>query len=103
MDGSCLRPRSSGRRRHHHHAHSRPGVRDTALTKLFHQAGADESVRIACLTEVARRARAYDAYLHDLATTSRADTDIVALCIAGVRNRVTKSTERLPLHGADRG
>lgn len=75
---------------------------NTALTNLFHKAGVAQSVHVACFTEVARRARTYDAYLHDLATTSRADTDVVALCIAGARNRVTKLTERLPLLGAER-
>lgn len=71
------------------------------LTELFVKAGSDDSVHVACLTEVARQARSYETYLDDLAVTTDADDDIVALCIAGPRNRVTRLTKRLPLLGED--
>ena len=71
------------------------------LTDLFDRAGADDRVLVAALTEVARRARTYESYLSDLAQTSDAQNDLVALCIAGPRNRVTKLTKHLRLLGAD--
>lgn len=71
------------------------------LTELFRKANGDDTVQVACLTEVARKARSYETYLDDLAVTTDADEDIVALCIAGPRNRVTKLTKRLTLLGED--
>lgn len=74
-----------------------------ALRELFGKAEVDQSLQVACLTEVARRARTYDDYLDDLATTQDAGADLVAVCVAGPRNRVTKLTKRLSLLGADVG
>ncbi|GAA3551862.1 hypothetical protein GCM10022222_39320 [Amycolatopsis ultiminotia] len=70
------------------------------LRTLFQKASAQEDNRVLALTEVARRARTYDAYLADLARATDTDTDIVALVIAGRRNQVTKLTKRLPLLGS---
>lgn len=72
-----------------------------SLTGLFRKANGDDTVHVACLTEVARKARSYETYLDDLAVTTGADEDIVALCIAGPRNRVTKLTKRLALLGEE--
>jgi hypothetical protein len=69
------------------------------LTELFRKTNGDNTVQVACLTEAARKARSYESYLDDLAATTGADEDIVALCIAGPRNRVTKLTKRLALLG----
>ncbi|GMA23568.1 hypothetical protein GCM10025864_13270 [Luteimicrobium album] len=70
------------------------------LRVLFRQAAAQEGTTVLALTEVARQARTYDAYLSDLAQAREADADIVALVVAGRRNQVTKITKRLPLLGA---
>lgn len=70
------------------------------LTVLHRLAHARDEVAVVCLTETARRARAYDAYLGDLAATPNADAEIIALIAAGTRNQVTKLTKRLPLLGA---
>jgi hypothetical protein len=69
------------------------------LADLFHKANGDPTLQVACLTEVARRARSYRSYLEDLAVVTEADADIVAICVAGPRSRVTKLTKRLPLLG----
>jgi hypothetical protein len=75
-------------------------VADAAgLTELLHKANSDNTVEVSCLTEVARQARSYESYLKDLAAADDADADIVALCLAGPRNSVTKLTKRLPLLG----
>ena len=71
------------------------------MQDLFSRASADATVTVACLTEVARKARTYEAYLDDLAATEDADADIVATIIAGPRNRVTRLTKRLPLLRVD--
>jgi hypothetical protein len=73
------------------------------LTVLHRLAQAREGVAVLCLTEAARRARTYDAYLGDLAATPDADAEILALIAAGTRNQVTKLTKRLPLLGAAHG
>lgn len=52
---------------------------------------------VLCLTETARRARTYEAYLADLAATTESDADLVGTIVAGPRNQVTKLTKRLPL------
>jgi hypothetical protein len=70
------------------------------LATLFRQAAAQDETTVQALTEVARQARTYEAYLSDLARTPAADSDIVALVVAGRRNQVTKITKRLPLLGA---
>jgi hypothetical protein len=70
------------------------------LTALHRLAQARDQVAVLCLTETARRARTYDAYLGDLAATPDADADIIGLVAAGARNQVTKLTKRLPLLGA---
>jgi len=70
------------------------------LETLFRQASAQDETTVLALTEVARQARTYEAYLSDLARTPAADSDIVALVVAGRRNHVTKLTKRLPLLGA---
>jgi hypothetical protein len=67
------------------------------LRALFAELVADEQLRVACLTDTARRARSYEDYLVDLAATPDADADITALVVAGPRNRVTKRTKRLGL------
>ncbi|MCB0909203.1 MAG: DUF2000 domain-containing protein [Nocardioidaceae bacterium] len=71
------------------------------LTELFHKARGDGRVQVAALTEVARQARSYERYLSDLARTPDAERDLVALCIAGPRNRVARLTKRLRLLGED--
>ncbi len=71
------------------------------ITALFRRASATADATVLTLTEVARRARTYEAYLADLAAAEQADTDIVALIVAGPRNRVTKLTKRLRLLGAE--
>lgn len=71
------------------------------LAALFGKASAQEDTTVLALTEVARRARTYEAYLADLAAAEHAETDVVALVVAGPRNRVTKLTKRLPLLGAE--
>ena len=71
------------------------------MQELFSRASADATVTVACLTEVARKARTYEAYVDDLAATEDADADIVATIIAGPRNRVTRLTKRLPLLRVD--
>jgi hypothetical protein len=71
------------------------------ITALFRKATATADATALALTEVARRARTYESYLADLAEAEQADADIVALIIAGPRNRVTKMTKRLPLLGAE--
>ncbi|MFB9965713.1 DUF2000 family protein [Sinosporangium siamense] len=71
------------------------------LTALFRKTSAKEETTVLALTEVARQARTYEAYLADLAQAPDADTDIVALILAGRRNQITKLTKRLPLLGAD--
>ena len=71
------------------------------LTDLFGKANHDETLQVAALTDVARRARTYESYLEDLAQTPAAEKEIVALCVAGPRNRVTKLTKRLPLLGRE--
>jgi len=70
------------------------------LTVLHGLAQRREDVTVLCLTETARRARTYDAYLADLAATPDADAEILGLIAAGQRNQVTKLTKRLPLLGA---
>jgi hypothetical protein len=70
------------------------------LADLFRKASGDPALQVACLTEVARRARSYESYVEDLAAATEADADIVALSVAGPRGRVTKLTKRLPLLGA---
>ncbi|MFD2416992.1 DUF2000 domain-containing protein [Amycolatopsis pigmentata] len=67
------------------------------LTRLYRLASEREQVTVLCLTETARRARTYEAYLGDLAATPESDTDIVGLVVAGPRNQVTKLTKKLPL------
>ncbi|MBW4719108.1 DUF2000 domain-containing protein [Saccharothrix obliqua] len=62
--------------------------------KALHRA---DGVTAVGFTEVARRARAYDAYLRDLAAT--ADPDFVAVALHGPREVVTRLTRRLPLMG----
>jgi uncharacterized protein DUF2000 len=52
------------------------------LTEVFGKADVDQSLQVACLPEVARRARTYGTYLNDLTITQNADTDLVALCVA---------------------
>jgi hypothetical protein len=42
-----------------------------------------EQLTVLCLTETARRARSYEAYLSALIATSESDTDIVRLILAG--------------------
>ncbi|MFJ2755444.1 DUF2000 domain-containing protein [Nocardioides sp. NPDC087217] len=71
------------------------------LTRLFRAANTDERLVALSLTETARRARTYEAYLTSLADTDEADLDIAALVVAGPRNRVTRATKHLPLFGAD--
>ena len=70
------------------------------LRGLFGEVARDEQLRVACLTDTARRARSYGEYLTTLAETPDADADITALVVAGPRNRVTKRTKRLPLLGS---
>jgi hypothetical protein len=72
------------------------------LTLLFRTASAQQDTTVLALTEVARQARTYEAYLADLARAENTDTDIVALIVAGRRNQITKLTKRFPLLGADR-
>lgn len=67
------------------------------LTGLFRSGSASEDLTVLTLTETARRARTYAAYVSDLAGELDADTAIVGLIIAGPRNRVTRLTNRLPL------
>jgi len=67
------------------------------LTRLHRLAGEREQLTVLCLTETARRARTYEAYLTDLAATTESDTDLVGIIVAGPRNQVTKLTKRLPL------
>lgn len=67
------------------------------LTRLYRLAGEREQLTSLCLTETARRARTYEAYLADLAATAEADSDLVGVLFAGPRNQVTKLTKRLPL------
>ncbi|WP_433268246.1 DUF2000 domain-containing protein [Actinosynnema sp. CS-041913] len=64
---------------------------DAAHLKALHRA---EGVTAVGFTEVARRARAYDAYLEDLSTTS--DPEFVAVALYGPRAVVTKLTRKLP-------
>lgn len=71
------------------------------LTRLFRAANTDERLVALSLTETARRARTYEAYLTSLADTDEADLDIAARIVAGPRNRVTRATKHLPLFGAD--
>lgn len=70
------------------------------LARLFTSASGESALHVSALTEVARSARTYEAYVSDLAQTSDASSDLVALGIAGPRNRVTKLTKKLPLLGA---
>ncbi|MDX3101439.1 DUF2000 family protein [Nonomuraea angiospora] len=51
---------------------------------------------VLCLTETARRARTYEAYLTALAATTESDADLVGMIVTGPRNQVTKPTKRLP-------
>jgi hypothetical protein len=67
------------------------------LTVLFRRSSAREDLTVLALTEAARRARTYEAYLNDLAAELNADTTIVGLIIAGPRNQVTRLTKKLPL------
>jgi len=53
------------------------------------------------MTEVTRRARTYESFLEAITETCRAEVDLVALCIAGPRNRVTRLTKRLALLTGD--
>lgn len=71
------------------------------LAALFDKASSREDATVLALTEIARRARTYEAYLADLAASEHADADIVALMLAGPRNRISKLTKRLPLLGAE--
>ena len=71
------------------------------LTRLFRAANTDERLVALSLTETARLARTYEAYLTTLAETHEADLDIAALIVAGPRNRVTRATKHLSLFGVD--
>lgn len=73
------------------------------LTRLFRAANTDERLVALSLTETARLARTYEAYLTSLAETYEADLDIAALIVAGPRNRVTRATKHLPLFGVASG
>lgn len=68
-----------------------------ALTALFRAASRRDDLTVLTLTETARRARSYEAYVSDLAVTARADADLVGVLVAGPRNHVTKLTKRLSL------
>lgn len=65
---------------------------DAATIKALHAA---EGVTAIGFTEVARRARAYDAYLEDLARAH--DPEFVAVALHGPREVVTRLTRKLPL------
>jgi hypothetical protein len=72
-----------------------------ALAELHRRATEDDgAVRVVAFSEVARRARDYDAYLADLAGTSTADNAHVGLLLSGPRHRVTAATKRLRLFGS---
>ncbi|WP_199443052.1 DUF2000 family protein [Umezawaea beigongshangensis] len=58
----------------------------------------DEPLHVVAFTEVARRARDYDAYLADLRTTAPEDNSYVGLLLRGPRRRVTRVTRRLRLY-----
>ena len=73
----------------------------TGLADLFGKANNDGSLEVAPMTEVARRARTYESFLEAIAETCRAEEDLVALCIAGPHNRVTRLTKRLALLTGD--
>ncbi|GAA0216186.1 hypothetical protein GCM10010492_12510 [Saccharothrix mutabilis subsp. mutabilis] len=65
---------------------------DAATIKALHAA---DGVTAIGFTEVARRARAYDAYLEDLARAH--DPEFVAVALHGPREVVTRLTRKLPL------
>lgn len=66
-----------------------------ASGEVLERLHAAEGVTAVGFTETARRARAYDAYLQDLATTSR--PEFVAVALHGSRDAVTRLTRKLPL------
>ncbi|MEU7524810.1 DUF2000 domain-containing protein [Saccharothrix sp. NPDC042600] len=65
---------------------------DAATIKALHAA---DGVTAIGFTEVARRARAYDAYLEDLARAH--DPEFVAVALHGPRAVITRLTRELPL------
>lgn len=71
------------------------------LTAVFRAAAGDDRVDVVCLSGTAQRARTYEAYLEDVAATTAADSDLLAVLVAGPRGRVTKHTKRLRLLGED--
>jgi hypothetical protein len=66
------------------------------LTGLFRRSSAREDLTVLTLTEAARRARTYEAYLNDLAAKLNADTTIVGLIIAGTPKPGHKADQEAP-------
>jgi hypothetical protein len=71
------------------------------LAELHGKARSRDDIAAVGFTEVARRARDYATYLDDLASTSAADLEYVAIALFGPRNRITALTKRFPLLGQD--
>lgn len=79
--------------------HPVPVVAATAeqLRELRLRVQDESEVRAIALSEVARRAREYGAYLEALEATKPEDIDYVGVIVHGARNRVTRLTKKLPL------
>lgn len=69
------------------------------LRDLHERAQQRDELTVVGFNETARRARAYDDYLHALAETPGGEVEQVAVAVFGPRNRVTALTKRFPLLG----